>query len=88
VARQDREPHQQQEQVRKDHRFVLHVQHEAGEADAEFEAGENQLVEDDRGQPAERDLQRLVMENRDADERQRKQDEIDRDTEHVHRWHR
>ena len=35
---------------------------EAGEARAVLETGEDQLVDDDRGQTGERDLKRLVME--------------------------
>ena len=58
MPRQDRKAHQQQEQVREDHPFVLHVQAEAGQSGAELEAGEDQLVEDDRGEAGERDLKR------------------------------
>ena len=84
MARQDREAHQQQEQVREDHRLVLHVQREAGEASAELEAGEDELVDDDGGEPGERHLQRLVVEDRDADQREREQDEVDRNAEYEH----
>ena len=54
---------------------------EAGEAGAGLEAGEGQLVDDDRGEAGERDLERAVMEQRDAEQRQREQDEVDRDAE-------
>ena len=56
-----REAHQQQEQIREDHPFVLHVQREAGQAGAEFEAGENVLVERDHGKAGERDRQGVMV---------------------------
>ena len=42
------------------------VQREAGEAGAEFEAGEHQLVERDGGKSGQRDRERVVMKQRDA----------------------
>ena len=56
---------------------MVHVPHEAFEAGAGLEAGEAELVEDDDRQPGQRDLQRVAVENRDADQRQRKEDEIE-----------
>jgi hypothetical protein len=85
VPRQDREAHQQQEQVGEDHGLVLHVQREPGEPGAKLEARENQLVEYNCGKTGERDLQGLVVEHRDAEQRQREQDEIDRNAENEHR---
>ena len=85
MPRQERKAHQQQEQVGEDHPLVLHVQGEAGQPGAELEAGEDELVDDDRGEPGERDLQRLVMQDGDADQRQREQDEVDRNPEDVNR---
>ena len=85
MAREQRKPHQQQEQVGQDHPFVLHVQREAGEPGAEFEAGENELVERDGRKPGQRDVERVVVEQRDAEQRQAEQDEIDRDAEDVDR---
>ncbi len=61
------------------------MQAEAGEAGAEFETGKEELVEGDRREPAKRDLQCLVVEDRDAKQRQAEQDEIDRNAEHEHR---
>ena len=87
VAREQREAHQQQEQVGQDHPFVLHVQREAGEAGAEFEAGEDQLVERDDRKPGQRDVQRVMVEQRDAQQRQAEQDEIDGNAEHIDRPH-
>ena len=83
VPRQDRKAHQQQEQVGEDHPLVVHLQHEAAEALSLPEAGEEQLVDGDHRKPGQRDLQRLVMEDRDAEQRQAEQNEINRDAEQV-----
>ncbi len=83
MPRQQRKAHQQQEQVREHDGFVLQVQGEAGETAAILEAGEDQLVEDDHRKAGQRDLQRLVVKQGDADQRQREQDEVDRDAEYV-----
>ena len=88
MARQDRETHQQQEQVRQHHPLVLDVQRKAAEAGAGFESRERELVEDDGGEAGERDLERAVMEQRDAEQRQRKQDEVDRNAEDKDRRRR
>ena len=61
VPRQQREAHQQQEQVGEDDPLVLHVQRKAAEPGTELESGEDDLVERDRGKPRERHLQRVVM---------------------------
>ena len=67
---------------------MVHLQHKAAEALALPEPGEEQLVDGDHREPGERDLQRLVMEDRDAEQRQAEQDEVDRDAEHEHRLSR
>jgi hypothetical protein len=72
MAREQRKAHQQQKQVRKDHPFMLHVEREAKEPGAEFEAGERELVERDRGKAGQRDLQRVMMKQRDPEQGQRK----------------
>ena len=59
---------------------MLHVQSESGKARAELEAGEGELVDENGRETGERDLQSLVMEDRNADQRQREQDEVDRNT--------
>ena len=59
------------------------VQPEAGKARAGLEAGEHELVDDDRGEPDQRDRERVVVEQRDAEQRQREQDEIDGDAEEL-----
>ena len=52
---------------------------EAGEARALLEAGEDDLVDRDHRQARDRHLERLVMEERDAQERQREENELERD---------
>ena len=63
---------------------MRHVVAEAGQARTVLEAGEDQLVDDDRGKAAERDLKRLVMEQRDPEQRQREQDEVDGYSKELH----
>ena len=79
---QQRKSHQQQEQVAERDPLMRHVVAEAAEAGAVFEAGEDELVDDDDGKARQRDLKRLVMEQRDTQQRQRKQDEVDGYSEH------
>ena len=84
MARQQRKADQQQEQVGQDHPFVLHA---AAPGRAKpgpvFESGEEQLVDGDGRKPGQRDLQRVVMKERDAQQRQPKQDEVDRDAKQI-----
>ena len=61
---------------------MRHVVAEAAEAGALFEAGEDELVDDDDGNARQRDLKRLVVEQRDTQQRQGKQDEVDGYSEH------
>ena len=56
---------------------MRHVVAEAAQARTVLESGEDHLVDDDRGKPGQRDRQRVAMEQRDAEQRQREQDEID-----------
>ena len=56
---------------------------QAGQAGAVLEAGEAELVERDGGEAGQRHLQRVVVEERDAEQRQREQDEVDRDAQEV-----
>ena len=84
---QQRKPHQQQEQIGERDPLMRHVVAEAGQARTVLEAGEDQFVDDDRGKAGERDLKRLVMEQRDPKQRQREQDEVDGYSEHKYRLH-
>ena len=52
---------------------------------AELEAGEGELVERDRRQAGERDRERVIVQQRDAEQGQGEQDEVDRDAEQVER---
>jgi hypothetical protein len=62
VPRKKRETHQQEEQIAEDHPLVRHVTGKAGQAGAELEAGEDQLVQRDRHQAGQRHLQSVVVE--------------------------
>jgi hypothetical protein len=79
MPRQQGETDQQAEQVHEQHPFVRHVGAEAGQADAELEAGEQDLVAGDDGEAGERDLQHVVVEQRHAEQGGREEDEIERD---------
>ena len=74
---QQRKAHQEQEQIGERDPLMRHVVAEAGEAGAVLETGEDEFVHDDRGKAAEGDLKRLVMEQRDPEQRQREEDEVD-----------
>ena len=64
---------------------MLHVECEAGESGARLEAGERKLVERDRRKTGKRDGKRVVMKDGNAEQRQAKQDEVDRDAEKIDR---
>ena len=83
MPRQDCKAHQQQEKVGEDDPLVLHLQRKAAQSLALSEPGEEQLVDGDHGEPGQRNLQRLVMEDGDAEQRQAEQNEINRDAEQV-----
>ncbi len=70
VARQQGESEQQSEQVSQHHPFVMQVAEQSGNAAAGMEAGDQQFVEGDRGQAGERDRQRVVVEQRHAQQGQ------------------
>ena len=81
MLRQQRETEQQAQQVGEDDPFVLQVLDETRDAGARLEPGECELVEGDGRQPDQRHPQRVMVEQRHAEQRQRKQDEIDRNPE-------
>ena len=62
---------------------MVHLEHEAAESLALPEPGEEQLVDGDYRKAGQCDLKCLVMEDRDAKQRQAKQNEINRDAEQV-----
>ena len=57
---------------------LLHVADQAGYALPELEAGEGELVADDGGKAGERHLQRVMVEEGDAQQRQGEENEVDR----------
>ena len=83
VARQQREPHQEAEQVGEDDPFVLHVRNQARQTGAMLEPDEGELVDDDGGKTGERHPERDVVEERDAEQRQREQNEFEGDAEKL-----
>ena len=83
VPRQQREAHQQAEQVREHDPLVVQVAGQPAEARAVRKAGNEQLVERDRRQARERNLQRAVVQQRHAEQRQREQHELERDAERL-----
>ena len=64
---------------------MLHVQGEPREAGAELEARERELVDRDRGEPRQRDGERVMVEQADPDQGRCEQDEIDRNAEETER---
>ena len=82
VLGQYRKAEQQAEQVGENHPLVREVQAEARDAVAGLEAGHQQLVGDDGGQPDQRHAQRVAVKQCHTQQRQREQDEIDRYAEH------
>ena len=77
MAGEQRKAGEQAEQVGDSDPFVPKVAKETRHANAGFEAGEQDLVEADRGQPGQSDVKRSVMEKRHAQQGQREKDEID-----------
>ena len=65
--------------------LMRHVVAEAGEARTVLESGEDEFVDDDGGKPGQRDRKRVAMEQRDAEQRQREQDEVDGYSKHEDR---
>jgi hypothetical protein len=77
MARKQSEANKQTKQVYEDYPFVAEVRDEARYARAGLEAGEGELIEDDRSQPGQRDAQRVMMEERHAKQRESEEDKID-----------
>jgi len=82
VLGEQSEAEQQAEQVRQDHPLVLQVQHQPFDARSGLEAGEEELVRCDGGEPGQGDAERPVVKERDAGERHPEQCELDRRTQH------
>ena len=76
MARQQREAHEKKEQIAQSDPLMPQVAAETAEACAVFESGEDQLVKHDGAETGQRNGQRVVMEQRDPEQRQREQDEV------------
>ena len=68
---------EQAEQVREHHPFVTEMDQQSTYARTGRKAGEREFIGDDRTQPRERDRQRVVMEQRDAQQGRREKDEFE-----------
>ena len=77
MSGQQREAHQQTEQIGQQHPLVRQVQAKAGHAGAGLEAGKQDLVGGDGGQTGESHLQYMVVEQRHPEQRGGKEDEVD-----------
>lgn len=81
MARQQRKPHQQQEQITEERELVAQMCAETRQAGAVFKAGKGQFVSSNDPKTGERNGQGVPMKQRDPEQGQRKQDEIKRDSE-------
>ena len=66
MSRQQREAGEKQKQIGEDHPFVLQMQRQAGKTRAELEAGEGEFVARDDRKTRERNIQRVMVEQRDS----------------------
>jgi hypothetical protein len=84
MLRQQREAHEQPEEIREDDPLVREEPGQAREAGALREARERELVDRHRDQAADGDFQRVALEQRDAEEDQREEDEVEGDRPQHH----
>ena len=77
VLREQREAEQESQQVRERDPLVAEVHGEAVEARSRVEAGDRELIGDDRGEARQRHLERMVVEQGDAGQREAEQHEVD-----------
>jgi hypothetical protein len=77
MLREQRETEQQAQEIGEDDPLVGHVREKTPDAGSLLESGEQDLVAGDHDEAGERHPQRVRVEQRNADQRQRKQDEID-----------
>ena len=83
VPGQYRETEQQAEQIGNDHPFMRQVAGQPVQAGDTVKPGEAELVQDDGGKAGQRDLERVVVEQSDAEQGGGEQDEFDRDAENL-----
>ena len=62
---------------------MLHVQGESAKTPPIFEARKDELVRRNCREPHQRDMERVMMKDRDADQRQPEQNEIDGDAQQI-----
>ena len=86
VLGEQSEAEQQPQEVREDHPLVQEMQPESGKAFAGLEAGERELVQHDCREPDQRDGKNVAVEYRDAQQRQREQDEIEGNAKNLRRY--
>jgi len=75
------ETHQEQEKVSENDRLMLDMHREPAKTRPILEARERELVRRDHQETCQRNAKCMAMENSDADQRQPKQNEIDRHSE-------
>ena len=84
MLRQQREAHEQPEEIRENHPLVGEEPREAFQSRALREPGEHELVGRDDREPVDSDPQRVMVEERDPQQDQGEQDEIDGDRPQHH----
>ncbi len=77
----EREADDEQEQVGREHPFVAEMTGEPGEPGVAAKRREGELVGDDDRQADDRNAQRMAVQDGDAEQDRREQDEVDRDAE-------
>ena len=82
---QHREAEQQAEQVGQRHPLVRGMRRQARQARAAGEAADREAPQRDGERAAQRDLQRVMVQRRDAEQRQREEQELDRNAQRSHR---
>ena len=81
MARQQSKTEEQTKQVSEDDPFMLDVSEETRNAIACLKASERDFIDRDRHQTGKGNPQSMLVEDRDAKQRQPEQDEIERDIE-------
>ncbi len=84
VLREQREAHEEPEEVGEDHPLVREQAHQAGQPRALRESRKEKLVDGHREETGDRDLERVALQEGDAEEDEREQDEVDRDRPQHH----
>ena len=88
MAREQGKSHEEAEEVGEDDPFVGHVRSEPSEARAGRKAREGKLVGQDRCKTAQRDSERVAMEERHPEKHHSEEDEVDGCSKHESRFSR